>query len=222
MLNGRYTFEEFINRWKEDIPANVRFVRIPATWNPLVQEEQNTMKLRLTLALLLALSLACGSEEETTTTPPPPPDEPPPDIQPQNFNVEVDNAGFSMSNVDLNVNVDVGGGGFGISDGEYLPIVKVSPQYPRRALSRGMAGWVIVEFIVTEQGTVRDPFVVSNCGYIPNVRNPEECVDSPNTVFNNAALKAAVKFKYKPKVIDGQPVETAGVQNRIIFELADS
>ncbi|MDG2375560.1 MAG: thiol:disulfide interchange protein DsbA/DsbL [Woeseiaceae bacterium] len=35
--NHCYTFEEFINRWKEDIPANVRFVRIPATWNPLVQ-----------------------------------------------------------------------------------------------------------------------------------------------------------------------------------------
>lgn len=153
---------------------------------------------------------------------PPPPDEPPPDIPPQNFNVAVDTASFSMSNVDLSVNVDVGGGGFGITDGEYLPIVKVAPQYPRRALSRGMAGWVIVEFTVTEQGTVRDPFVVSNCGYIPNMRDPGECVDSPNTVFNNSAVKAAVKFKYKPKVIDGQPVATAGVQNRIIFELADS
>ncbi|MBT3427129.1 MAG: energy transducer TonB [Gammaproteobacteria bacterium] len=153
---------------------------------------------------------------------PPPPDEPPPDVPPQNFNVAVDNAGFSMSNVDLSVNVDVGGGGFGISDGEYLPIVKVSPQYPRRALSRGMAGWVIVEFIVTAQGTVTNPIVVSNCGYIPNMRSPGVCEDSPNTVFNNAALKAAVKFKYKPKVIDGQPVETAGVQNKIIFELADS
>ena len=54
------------------------------------------------------------------------------------------------------------------------------------------------------------------------MRAPGECVDSPNTVFNNSAVKAAVKFKYKPKVIDGQPVATTGVQNRIIFELADS
>lgn len=153
---------------------------------------------------------------------PPPPDEPPPDVPPQNFNVAVDSASFSMSNVDLSVIVDVSGGGFGITDGEYLPIVKVAPQYPRRALSRGMAGWVIVEFIVTAQGTVRDPFVVSNCGYIPNMRDPGECVDSPNTVFDNSAVKAAAKFKYKPKVIDGQPVATTGVQNRIIFELADS
>jgi thiol:disulfide interchange protein DsbA len=32
-----YDFEAFINRWKENIPANVRFVRIPAVWNPLVR-----------------------------------------------------------------------------------------------------------------------------------------------------------------------------------------
>ena len=152
---------------------------------------------------------------------PPPPDEPPPDVPPQNFNVAVDNAGFSMSNVDLSVNVDVGGGGFGISDGEYLPIVKVQPQYPRRALSRGLAGYVIVEFTVTEQGTVKDPIVVENCAHIQSARNPGECVDKPNSVFDSAAKKAAVKFKYKPKVIDGQPVETAGVQNKITFELAE-
>jgi thiol:disulfide interchange protein DsbA len=35
--NHCYDFEAFINRWKEDIPANVRFVRIPAVWNPLAQ-----------------------------------------------------------------------------------------------------------------------------------------------------------------------------------------
>ena len=153
---------------------------------------------------------------------PPPPDEPPPDVPPQNFNVAVDSAGFNMSNVDLSVSVDVGGGGFGISDGEYLPIVKVQPQYPRRALSRGLAGYVIVEFTVTAQGTVKDPFVVENCGHIPNARSPADCVDKPNSVFDSATVKAALKFKYKPKVIDGNPVETGGVQNKIVFELAES
>jgi protein TonB len=153
---------------------------------------------------------------------PPPPDEPPPDVPPQNFNVAVDSAGFNMSNVDLSVSVDVGGGGFGISDGEYLPIVKVQPQYPRRALSRGLAGYVIVEFTVTAQGTVKNPFVVENCGHIPSARSPAECLDKPNSVFDSAALKAAAKFKYKPKVIDGNPVETGGVQNKIVFELAES
>ena len=35
--NHCYDFEPFINRWKETKPANVRFVRIPAMWNPLVK-----------------------------------------------------------------------------------------------------------------------------------------------------------------------------------------
>ena len=126
-----------------------------------------------------------------------------------------------MNGLDANVGIDIGSGGFGISDGEYLPIVKVQPQYPRRALSRGMTGWVIVEFTVTEQGTVGSPFVVSNCGWIKNARNSGQCVDNPNSVFDSAAIKAASKFKYKPKVIDGDPVETAGVQNKITFELVD-
>lgn len=152
---------------------------------------------------------------------PPPPDEPPPDIPPQNFNVAVDQAGYSMSNVDLNVNVDVGGGGFGISDGEYLPIVKVQPVYPRRALSRGMSGWVIVEFTVTEQGTVTNPVVVENCAWIKGPRSEGDCEDNPNSIFDSSATRAAEKFKYKPKVIDGQPVETAGVQNKITFELVE-
>ena len=152
---------------------------------------------------------------------PPPPDEPPPETPPQNFNVNVDKAGFSMNNLNANVGIDIGSGGFGISDGEYLPIVKVQPQYPRRALSRGMTGWAIVEFTVTAQGSVASPFIVSNCGWIKNVRNEGDCEDSPNSVFDSAALKAATKFKYKPKVIDGEPVETAGVQNKITFELID-
>ncbi|MBT4160925.1 MAG: TonB family protein [Gammaproteobacteria bacterium] len=152
---------------------------------------------------------------------PPPPDDPPPEVPPQNFNVNVDKTGFSMEGMNTNIDIQVGSGGFGISDGEYLPIVKVQPQYPRRALSRGMTGWVIVEFTVTEQGSVADPFVVSNCGWIKNARKEGQCFDSPNGVFDNAARKAAAKFKYKPKVIDGNPVATAGVQNKISFELVD-
>ncbi len=35
--NHCYTFEPFINRWAENVPANARLVRIPATWNPLVK-----------------------------------------------------------------------------------------------------------------------------------------------------------------------------------------
>lgn len=151
---------------------------------------------------------------------PPPPDQPPPDVPPQNMNVNVDQTGYTMAGLDANAGIDIAGGGFGISDGEYLPIVKVQPIYPRRALSRGLSGWSIVEFTVSAQGTVVDPVVVSNCAWTrPTSTGP--CVDSPNSVFDSSAIRAAQKFKYKPKVIDGEPTETAGVQNRIVFELAE-
>lgn len=152
---------------------------------------------------------------------PPPPDEPPPDVRPQLSNVAVDTTGYTMSNMNVNVNIDVSGSGFGITDGEYLPIVKVQPIYPRRALSRGMSGWVIVEFTVTAQGTVSNPVVLENCAMVANLRNPTECVDRPSSIFDSAATKAALKFKYKPKVIDGVPMDTAGVLNKITFELVD-
>ena len=151
---------------------------------------------------------------------PPPPDKPPPEIPPKDFNVKVDKSSFTMTPPSLAGSPDIGPGGFTI-DGEYLPIVKVEPQYPRRALTRGMSGWVLLEFTVTEQGTVIDPVIIENCGWIKNARNEGECFDSPNNVFDSSARKAAVKFKYKPRVINGNPMATAGVQNLITYELVD-
>lgn len=138
---------------------------------------------------------------------PPKPKEPPPPMdQPQ---MEASTPDASGSN--FNFSADVGSemaleGGLALEsgDGEYLPIVKVAPVYPRRALSRGIEGFVIVEFTVTKQGSVRDPVVLE--------ANPEG-------VFNQAAVDAALKFKYKPRVINGEAAEVAGVQNRISFEI---
>ncbi|MGI9322031.1 MAG: energy transducer TonB, partial [Pseudomonadales bacterium] len=70
-------------------------------------------------------------------------------------------------------------------------------------------------------GTVQNPVVVESCGWVQNARNVGECVDSPSSIFNSAATKAALKFKYKPKVVDGMPVDTVGVQNKITFNLEE-
>ena len=78
--------------------------------------------------------------------------------------------------------------------------------YPRRAQTRGIEGYVILEFVVTKTGSVRDPVVIEA---------------KPPGIFNRAALQAALKFKYKPKVVNGEPIDVAGVQNRITFELQD-
>ena len=132
----------------------------------------------------------------------PPEPEIPPDIPSPSNSDSFDNSmAVSMSAPSLDANINIGGIGFGVSDGEYLPIVKVAPVYPSRALSRGIEGYVIVEFTVTRAGTVRDVFVV----------------ESTSTLFERAATAAALKFKYKPRVIDGEAVEVAGVRNKISF-----
>ena len=92
------------------------------------------------------------------------------------------------------------------SYGEYLPIVKVAPVYPRRALTRGIEGFVLLEFVVTRTGAVRNPQVIES---------------KPAGIFDRAAVSAALKFKYKPMVVNGEPVDLVGVRNKITFELQD-
>ncbi len=146
-------------------------------------------------------------QKERKPRKPPPPKEPPPQMnQPQldAASPNSDGAGLDFgSEITADVALD-GGLALESGDGEYLPIVKVAPVYPRRALQRGIEGYVIVEFTVTKQGSVRDPFVVEA---------------NPPGIFDRAALDAALKFKYKPRVINGEATEVSGIQNRISFEI---
>ena len=133
---------------------------------------------------------------------PPKPDLPKPSVQAQSVNA------FDMGAIDLSadLNIDAGLAGSG-GDGDFLPIVKVAPQYPRRALQKGIEGHVTVEFTVTALGTVIDPRVIDA---------------NPPNVFNRAAMNAVKKFKYKPKIVDGKAQAVTGVRNIIRFELDKS
>ena len=132
---------------------------------------------------------------------------PPPDIPEQEFAKIDGNAaliglrGRIETNLDLNI-----GGGLQATDGEYLPIVKVAPQYPRRALTRGIEGYVIIQYTVTKQGTTKDAIVVEA---------------HPAKIFDKAALRSASRYKYKPRVINGKAVEVSGVRTKITFQLDD-
>ncbi len=132
------------------------------------------------------------------------PEEPPPDLDTPDLDMDMD---LNAVNMAPSAGVDVaiaGGSGLGASDGEYLPIVKVAPIYPRRAQTRGITGYCIVEYTVTKSGSIRDP-------------QPVDC--QPAGIFERASLKASLKFKYKPRVVDGEAIEVAGVQNKFTYEL---
>lgn len=101
--------------------------------------------------------------------------------------------------------ISSGTGGFAATDGEYLPIVRVNPQYPTRAQENGVEGYVLVEFTVTSEGTTANVIVI----------------ESSHKMFERNAVKAAEKYKYKPRVVDGEPIPVTGVRVRIEFKLAD-
>ena len=147
------------------------------------------------------------SRRETPPRKPPPPDEPPDDlIHPDIDKITPESTSVTVPPLQMEPTDIEGPGSLPPSEGDYLPIVKVQPVYPRRALSRGIEGYVIVEFTVTKSGTTKDIRIV-------------EAV--PPGIFDKASLAAAAKFKYRPRIENGQSIEVTGVQNKITFELEE-
>lgn len=138
---------------------------------------------------------------------PPKPPETPPETPPQDLdNIDPDAPTISIRAPQLSADTNIGGpGGMNIAEGDYLPIVRVAPVYPTRALTRELEGFVDMSFTVTTAGTVKDPIVLQ----------------STSSLFERAATRAVLKFKYKPRVVDGIPVEVVGVKTRITFVLED-
>ena len=145
--------------------------------------------------------------DDYTPEKPPPPPELPPEIPPQDMDSIDPNAPtINIAPPPVVADVNVGGpGGMNIAEGDYLPIVRVAPVYPARALSRGIEGYVDMSFTVTTAGTVKDPIVLF----------------STSSLFERAATRAVLKFKYKPRVVDGVPVDVPGVKTRISFQIEE-
>lgn len=141
---------------------------------------------------------------------PPEVEAPPPEIETEQVQLEgPDTLGLAIGPANSGSGVDLGGIDLGPSqDGDYLPLVRVNPTYPRRAQERGVEGYVIVELTVNEDGTVPpDSIIIIEA--------------DPKGYFERAAKKAAAKFKYKPKVVNGQPQKVNGVRYQFSFNLAD-
>ena len=141
---------------------------------------------------------------------PPPPQSPPPLPSTPQFESLTPNAEtIAISATPAETDIEISGAGFslGVGEGDYLPIVKVAPIYPQRALLRGIEGYCVVQYTVTRQGKIRDPFVIE-----------DRCTHS---MFHGPSLQAALKFKYKPRVINGQAIDVPGVQNKFTYVIEE-
>lgn len=144
--------------------------------------------------------------EIVKTTPKPAVPETPPELPERTTRVQEQGEPIRISPtpvLDTPVTID---DGFmsGLIDGNAMPVAQIQPQYPESAARRGQEGFVIVEFDVSEVGTVI---------------NPEILVSVPEAVFDRAALRALERWRYQPKVIDGRAVPMRGLQTRFTFSL---
>ncbi|MCF6215789.1 MAG: TonB family protein [Emcibacter sp.] len=94
----------------------------------------------------------------------------------------------------------------GLSNGDIQPLRKFAPAYPRTQASRGIEGYVIVQFTVNKMGAVENIVIV----------------ESTNAGFNKNSMRAVSKYKYKPRIIDGVAVEVHNVIEKISFKLETS
>ncbi len=145
---------------------------------------------------------------------PPPPKEPPP---PPKMNIQnVDRVVTPMPNMNMpKLDVPMSGSGPFLgafasvdqsAEGDIIPLVRIQPQYPRRAAIAKIEGFVTIEFTITETGTVTDPTVIDS---------------RPPRVFDREAIRAILKWKFKPRVIDGVAVSRRATQT-LDFKLADA
>ena len=115
---------------------------------------------------------------------------------------------IDRSQVQMDTGLELSNASISATDGDYLPLVAIAPQYPTRAAQRGIQGWCLVSFTVDGLGNVVEETIA--------------VVDAePANIFNRSSERAAARFKFQPRVVDGKGVEVAGVQYLCRYELED-
>ncbi len=136
---------------------------------------------------------------------PKPPKEPPPPpklIVEKQVKPTMNRIKIEIPNIDL---PSIAGGGpfLGnwagnpLAEGDVLPIVRIDPQWPREALIEGIEGYVLVEVTIGADGSVKDVRVIQA---------------EPKRMFDRNVIRAVLKWKFKPRIINGVPVERKAIQ----------
>ncbi|MET0658028.1 MAG: energy transducer TonB [Steroidobacteraceae bacterium] len=194
------------------------FVSLTFFWlmYTVISRSGHGVEKRESLPTIDFVRLKRDSEVETTQRrkPPPPPEQPPPPQKLQVSTAAVSADAVAMDVPTLGLNAQVGGGPFvgemgggggmgGLFDGDIIPIQRVPPAYPRDAARAGVTGFVQLEVMVNADGSVRSVKVIES---------------KPKGLFEAAAVAAVMRWKFKPKVVNGQPVAQRGSQ-KIDFNL---
>lgn len=80
------------------------------------------------------------------------------------------------------------------------------PQYPERAMTRGIKGYTQVSFTVDENGDIL-------------MRSVKVERSEPNRYFERASLEALDSFKFKPRMVRGKTIATLGVRYTFTYDM---
>ena len=116
---------------------------------------------------------------------------------------------IERASIELDTGLQLSNASISATDGDFLPLVAIAPQYPTQAAQRGIEGWCLVSFTVNGLGNVEEESIV--------------VVDAePSNIFDRNSIRAATRFKFQPRVVDGQGVAVEGVQYVFRYELEDN
>ena len=153
-----------------------------------------------------------NTKDRRLPDPPPPPETPPdaPDLNNQMMNM---NTNLSMDMPKIGVPVNKGSGPFlgtlqagdGMAgfDTDVIPVVRVPPAYPQRAKQAKLEGSVTMAVTIRPDGTVAEVSVIES---------------DPPRLFDQAAIQAMQRWKFRPKIVNGKP-EAQRARQTIEFKL---
>ena len=130
------------------------------------------------------------------------PETPPPTSIDDPYEVETGNGRYTVPKIKINrgtdkLNINIGGGNL-------VKQVMTAPTYPRNALRNGTEGFGDIVYDVTAFGGTENITVL---------------YAEPEGVFERAALAAVARWKFRPQMIDNEPVASLGLKERVRFNI---
>jgi periplasmic protein TonB len=154
-----------------------------------------------------------NTKDRRLPDPPPPPETPPdaPDMSAQMQNINT-NLNMDMPKIGNSMNKGSGpflgtlqaGNGMAGFDTDVIPVVRVPPVYPARAKQAKLQGSVTMAVTIRPDGSVADVQVLES---------------NPPRLFDDAAIQAMQRWKFRPKIVNGKP-EAQRARQTIEFTLS--
>lgn len=154
-------------------------------------------------------------ERRPPKKPPPPKEPPPPQQQVQQkqqkvvtaiVDIKIDNIDASMDGTGIYIGgLGTGQADFaGMGDGDAIPVYQPQAEYPVQAQLKGIEGYVLFTLDIGPDGS-------------PSNISVED--ESPRGVFRRNAMRAIRKWKFKPRIVNGQAIPQRNMRYRMEFEL---